>query len=281
MLLLAISIVDRAAGSFGDALPSLGGALLLLLAGLALAWLVGRLARRALVAVGVDRLAERFRIHELIARLGFEPPLSRVLALAIRIALSVVVVFAALSLLGLKALSPSLNEALLFLPNLFAAVVLVLLGVVLAQFARERGERLEGQMALGVPLGRLAQAAVLALFVLTALAQLSVPTAILSALVAILIVAAAFAFALAFGLGSREVARELSAGRYVGSAFEVGQTVSLDGIRGTIVSLDSAATILEADDGRRVRVPHHFLVESIVTIHEDGGRAGAGAKRRT
>ena len=52
---------------------------------------------------------------------------------------SLVIVFAALLLLlGLQFLSQSLNQGILVLPKLFIAAVLVLAGVVLAGFARER-----------------------------------------------------------------------------------------------------------------------------------------------
>ena len=186
---------------------------------------------------------------------------------AVRITLSVVVLVASLSLLGLAALTASLNEAVLFLPRLFVAVALVLVGFVVADFVGDRVDRLADQMALGAPLGSVARVLVLALVTLTALAQLSVPTAILSALVGIVLVAGAFTLALAFGLGSRDVARELSAGRYVGASFEIGQVISVDRIRGEIVALESAATVVRTDTGETVRVPNHLLLESVVTVH--------------
>ena len=264
--MLAVSILDRARAQLGDALPSLAGALLLLVLGLFLAWLLGRLALRALRAVGLDGVGERFGIHDVIERLGFERSLSRLVARAIRIALSVVVIIASLSLLGLGALGQSLNQAVLFLPKLLVALALVLVGVVVAQFVGERVARLADQLALGGPLPQLAQGAVLALFVLTALAQVSVPTAVLTAVVAVVVVAVTLTLALAFGLGGRDVARQISAGRYVSGAFELGQTITVAGLTGQIVALESAATVLRTPEGRRVRVPNQMLIDSVVTV---------------
>ena len=276
MTVLAVSIIERARASLGEALPGLAGALLLLVVGLFLAWLFGRLVARALRALAIDDLAERFGIHDVIERVGLERSLSRLLGRAVRITLSVVVVMAAVSLLGLGALGRTLNEAVLFLPKLFVALALMLAGVIAADLVRARVDRLSDQMALGAPLGRLAQLVVLAIFLLTALAQLSVPTTILAGIIGIALVAAMFTIALAFGLGSREVARELSAGRYVGTSYDVGQTISLDGqVRGEIVALEGAATVLRTDDGRTVRVPNHLLVESIVIVEGAPPRARA------
>ena len=264
--MLAVSILDRAAASLGESLPRLAGAVLLLLVGLLVAWFAGRVTRRLLLAVGVDRFAERVGVHDVIARAGFERSASVLLGRAVRIALVIVAVVASVSLLGLGALSLALNQLVLFVPRLFVALLLVVLGAVISDFVGDRVDRLADQMALPGPLGPFARVTVLALFVLTALAQLGIPTGILLAVVAMVVIAAAVTFALAFGLGGREVARELSAGRYVGGAFALGQTITVGDLRGQIVALERAATILRTPEGRTVRVPNHLLIESIVTV---------------
>jgi hypothetical protein len=61
-------IFDRAGDQLGHFLPRLGGALLLLVVGLLVAVLFGRLVRGALVRVGLDRVAERTGTRELLER---------------------------------------------------------------------------------------------------------------------------------------------------------------------------------------------------------------------
>ncbi|MDQ4082739.1 MAG: mechanosensitive ion channel [Actinomycetota bacterium] len=271
----------NAVETLGEALPRIGGALLLLVLGLLVARLAGRFARRALAALGVDELAERFRVHEVLARVGIERPLSRLMGRIVRLAISVVVVFAAVSLLGLAALSSSLNAVLLFLPKLFVALALVVAGAIVAQFVGDRVERLATQMALGPAVARIVQAAIFAIFLVTAIAQLGISTELLTALVGITFVAAALTVALAFGLGSREVARQVSAGRYVGTAFAVGQTITVDGIRGEIVALENAATVLRREDGQTLRVPNHLLLESVVALHDGAGETSSCEETET
>jgi small-conductance mechanosensitive channel len=263
---LAVSLLDRAKEELGGFLPRLAGAILLLLVGLVVAALVGRLLRRALQKAGLDRLAERWKVHDVLARAGLGRSLSAVVGTAVRIIVSLVVVFAALSLTGLEFLSDALNQATLFLPSLLAAAGLVLAGIVLGGLVRERVDRAAYQMDLPVPLGRLAQIVVIAVFVITAAAQVAVSTAILMALVAILIAAAGATFALAFGLGGRDVAREMSAGRYLKTTYEPGQTISFADIQGSIVSIGTATTVLRTEDGE-VRVPNNLLLGSVVMVH--------------
>jgi small-conductance mechanosensitive channel len=264
-------ILDQAGDTLGGFLPRFGGALALLVLGLLAAWLLRRLVERALRLAGLDDLAERWGVHDVLERLGLDRSFSGALARAVRIAVVVVAVFAALSLLGLAFLSETLNAGLLFLPRLFVALVLLLAGLVLGELARRQVDRLAGQMDLPRPLGTLAEVVVIALFGVTALAQLGIPTEVLLLLAGILLAAAALMFALAFGIGGREMAREVSARRYVEAAFDVGQEISVAGVRGRIAAIEATSTVLETTGGDRVRVPNSQLIASSVTEHGPAG----------
>jgi small-conductance mechanosensitive channel len=270
MIAPVASVLDRAGDSLGDFLPQLAGAFVLLVVGLLVARLVGRLVRRGLLAVGLDEFARRWGITDTLFQARLQPSLAALVGAAVRITLSVIAAFAALTLLGLELMSQSLNEAVLFLPNLLAALALLLAGVVLAGLARDRVDRFTYQMDFAVPLGQLAQISTLAIFALMAAAQIGVSADILFIVIAILLAAAAGTFALAFGLGGREVARALNAGRFVRGAFQVGQTISVGQIRGTIVAIEPEATVIGTGD-RLVRVPNNLLLESMVTIHGTAG----------
>jgi small-conductance mechanosensitive channel len=77
----------------------------------------------------------------------------------------------------------------------------------------------------------------------------------------------ALTLALAFGIGGREMAREVSARRYVESSFTIGEEVSIGGERGRIAAFEATGTVLETSGGDRVRIPNSQLVASVVTLH--------------
>jgi small-conductance mechanosensitive channel len=274
--MILATILDQAGDQLGGFLPRLGGALLLLLIGVLLARLFARLLRRGLRMAGLDSTADSWGVADVLDRAGLGRSLAHVLAVAVRISLTVVVVFAALSLLGLQFLSRSLNEGVLFLPKVLAALALVLIGVVLAAFVRERVDRTATQWDLPIPLGPVFQGVVLAIFIITAAAQLTISIALLMVLVAVLLAAVAAPFALAFGLGGRDVARSLSAGRYVRTAFSEGQVIRVDGIRGTVERIEPSATVLRTGT-ERIRVPNHVLIGQTVVIEEPDEADTAGA----
>jgi small-conductance mechanosensitive channel len=273
MTVPATSVLGQAGQDLGAFLPRLGGALVLLLIGLLLARLIARLLLRAMQAVGVDRLADRGGVTPVLQASGLGASLAGLIARAIRIFLLIVVVFAALSLLGLQFLSVSLNQAILALPRLFIAATLVLAGVVFAGAARQRADRLTYQLDFPVPLGQVVQIAVIAIFVIIAAAEIGISTAVLLLLIGVLLAAVAGTFTLAFGLGSREIARALSAGRYLRNDYHVGQEISVGDIRGRITRIYSTNTMLDVGEGRSIRVPNHLLIDSVVTIY--AGEQGA------
>ncbi len=264
---IAVGILDQAGNQLGGFLPRLGGALLLLLVGLLIARLVGKVLERVLLRAGLDAFSERVGAAHVLTRAGLGASLARVVAVAIRVALSIVVVLAALSLLGLQFLSESLNQGVLVLPKLLIAAALVLTGVVLGGFARERVERLTFQLDFPVPLGAVAQVTVVSVFAITAAAQIAISTIVLLILIGVILAGVVATFALAFGLGGREFARAVSAGRYVRGAYEIGQDISLGDVRGRIEAIDGASTVIDSGEGRSVRIPNHLLLESIVTVH--------------
>jgi small-conductance mechanosensitive channel len=273
-LLPIATVLDEAGNQLGGFIPRLGGALALLVVGIILARVFARLLRRGLRMAGLDSTADRLGVADVLERAGLGRSLAHVLAVAVRISLTVVVVFAALSLLGLQFLSQSLNEGVLFLPKVLAALALVLIGVVLAAFVRERVERTATQWDLPVPLGPVFQGVVLAVFIITAAAQLTISTALLMVLVAILLAAVTAPFAIAFGLGGRDVARSLSAGRYVRAAFSEGQMIRIDDIRGRVERIEPSATVLRTPT-ETIRVPNHVLLDRTVVIEADDGASEA------
>jgi Conserved TM helix/Mechanosensitive ion channel len=261
------SVIGRAGDQLGESLPRVAGALLLLIIGLLAAIVLGRLARRALVRAGLDRFADRSGTSELLGQAGLRSSLAALIGTAVRLTIVVVAVFASLTLLGLAFLSDSLNEGILYIPRLLVALALVLIGVVVGAFARAWLERTSAQLDFPVAVGPVVQALVIVLFGLCAALQAGVTVAPLTAIALVLLAACAFTLALAFGLGTREIARSLTSGRYARADFEVGQTIRVGEVRGEIVSIEAAATTLKADN-ETIRVPNSLLVERMVIVEE-------------
>lgn len=273
MIIYASSILDQAGRQLGSFLPRFAGAIALLLIGILIVRLFARVLIKAMQTAHIDELADRTGVNRVLEQAGLGSSLAVVIGRAIRIALIIVVVFAALSLLGLQFLSDSLNKGIQELPKLLIAAALLLAGIVISGYARDRAERLSSQMDLPFPLGRLAQITVLTIFGIIAAAQIAISTLVLLLLVGVILAGVVATFALAFGLGGRDVARALSASRYLRHDYSPGQDIGFADVRGTVTRIEPTSTILEAENGTTIRVPNQILMQSIVTIHDNTAAA--------
>lgn len=148
------------------------------------------------------------------------------------------------------------------LPRLGVAFLMVIAGyalsVALAAMVGQSARKATGVRQRG--LERVLQAIVLATALVVALSQLGVESSILVVALAVAIGAPALAFALLSGLGGREVASELAAGRALRHQLLEGRTLECDGVRGTIVRLHPTTVEIECADGSRTHLPNRRML---------------------
>jgi hypothetical protein len=124
------------------------------------------------------------------------------------------VMLVAANALGLESLAAVFSELVSYIPSVIAAIVIIIVGIVLGSFTGGLILASAGGIHGGATLARLGRAGVIVLAVFMALQQLGIATEIVTTAFAILFGAVAFALALAFGLGNRELAGEITRGWY-------------------------------------------------------------------
>ena len=129
LLLPVQGMVDEILGF----LPNLFAAGLILLVGWFVARIVSRIVTNLLAAVGVDRLSERVGLTSALGQMR----LSGIVGLLVYVLILIPVIVASLNALGLEAVtqpvSNMLNALLAALPNIFAAVLLLVLAYVVGR----------------------------------------------------------------------------------------------------------------------------------------------------
>jgi hypothetical protein len=205
---------QRAMDEFFTWLPSLLGALVLLIIGYIVAKVVAGLVRRGLQAAGADRALATGTAGEYKQR--FAPTLhpSGVIGTIAFWFIFGLAIMLAVSALGINALTDFVAGIVAYLPNVVAAILILLIAIAIAGAVGGLAQRLMG----GTMLGRLVQTAVpvlvitIALFM--ALVQLKIATQIVVATYVIVLGSIGLGFALAFGLGGRNVADRMLMGAY-------------------------------------------------------------------
>jgi hypothetical protein len=207
--------LSNALNTFLAAIPQIIGALLILVIGWIISSVIARIVREVLERAGADRLFAEHGGQVYGDRSSTFRP-SQVTAEIVKWVIRFIFLVAAANVLGMQQVSVLLNQVLLWIPNLIVAAVILLLAPLIARFVRGAIEVGAGRMGFtNAPLlGRLAEIAIVAFAVLIAVNQLGIAADLINILFIGIVAALALAFGLAFGLGGRDVAAELTRSWY-------------------------------------------------------------------
>lgn len=258
---------------FSAAIPKLTFALLILLIGWLISKLIRKVVRRILASLGVDRLAERLNEIDLVQRSGMRVEISAVLAQMVYFVLMLGFVIFATDVLGIPAITQMVRDLIDYMPALFSAFVLFLLGLFLADMIR--GVVLTACQSMGLPSAKMISTAVFYFLFITvavsALAQAKINTGFIASNISIVIGALAFAFAFGYGFASRDLLSNYLAGSYNRNKVQVGDDVRIIGMRGKVVLIDATSLTLQTTD-REIIVPLSKLASEKVEIFYPDGR---------
>jgi hypothetical protein len=215
MVVLSISdSLQRASDEFFVWLPKLIGALIILLIGYIVARIIAGVVRKAMQSSGADRALEQGKAGTYMQQYAPHLQPSGVVATIVFWFVFGWAILLAISALGIQALENAVASVVAYLPNVVAAILILLVAVALAGAAGALAQRLAG----GTMLGKLVQTVVPVLIMTIALfmvlVQLHIATQIVIATYVLVLGAIALGFALAFGLGGREVAAQILANAY-------------------------------------------------------------------
>ena len=252
-------------------LPNLVGALALLIIGWLVArfvqFLIGGLLRR----LRLDALTERVGISRTLSNAGMDSSVSNLMARLAYWLILFVFILAAAESLGLIGIVETLNQLVGYLPNVLAAAIILLLGSLIAQVVGDalREMAIRADIAAGPLLGQVVRYTLLTFTIILALAQLGIQTDLLIIAVSSFLISASLALALAFGIGSRDLARNIMAGFHAKESFKEGQELDIRGHSGKLISIGTVKSLIKTDKGT-VSLPNSALMEEEVTVLNSG-----------
>lgn len=195
--------------AFVNFIPELVSALLVIIIGLIVAALLGKLTRTLLRYAQLDALSERSGLTAMMSRLEINFSFSWLIGKIVQWFFIIVFILAAADILGWNEVTLFLRDILLYLPNVAVAILILAAGLIVGNFADRVVSH--GISATRLPiantdlLGTVAKMAIITFAALAALIQLGVA----ASLIQIVVAGFVFALALAFGLGGKDKAREI------------------------------------------------------------------------
>ena|SRR5215210_2072674 len=186
-------------------IPQIIGAIIILIVGYIIGKVLQALVTRVLRGVGFEDWMERGGVKQFFDRAQTDQTPSSVLGMVVFWFVFIIAITMAADTLGIRQISSFLNQLIAFIPSIFVAILILFLAALLANFLAGivRGATGSGILASVVQYGVIVYA------VFAALTQLGIAVTLTAPTFLILLGAVALAAAIAFGVGGREVARDI------------------------------------------------------------------------
>lgn len=189
-------------------LPRFLGALIVFLIGVLVASLLKALIMRVSNGLRLDALAERLELKKTLQQAGIQLKIAELLGWIVKWFVLVVFLIAATDILGWAQVTTFLSSVVLYLPNVITAVIILLVGILVATFVRNvvKSAVEAARLSSADFLSGLAKWSILIFSFMAALVQLQIAQDLIRILFTGLVAMLALAGGLAFGLGGREQA---------------------------------------------------------------------------
>ncbi len=264
---LAFDTLSSILKDIASALPNILGALIVLLFG----WIISKIIRAILKKIlrfsNINKVSDKVNEAKLFGDSKIKFNIEKIVLGFVKWVLILVFIIIAADIMKMPVISAEIANLLRYLPILLSAMVIFMIGLFAAKFIKKA---LIGVFdSMGFSGSKLVSSIVFYIIVIfvtiTSLNQAGIDTTLITNNFTLILGAFLAAFALAFGLGSRDVVTNLLNTFYARKTYAIGDTISFGEIKGSIVAIDSLFVTLKTEKGKLV-VPIKEIVESRVEM---------------
>ena len=258
--------------TIAQAAPKIVAALILLGIGLLVGRIIGWVVKKVAQKMNLDRYWNRTGIGESVTRAGWN--LTRIISVAARWFVYLFFISAAVNVLEFTQLSQAINDVWLWIPNVVAFIIILVIGALIADFVGRWMQRelpTRGVVG-GKAIALVATGILYAIVLVVATSQLQIGEAILNSVISALIWGMAAAIAIGVGVGLAYGLREAFPAMIRGTTqiqptLKQGQRVTIGGVTtGTVQEAGSFSVILKNDQGKTIVIPTKNILDKEIVI---------------
>lgn len=187
-------------------LPNVLGAIVVFLIGLIIAAVLQTVVEKLVKLLRVDELVGKLEVKQSLEKVGIRLHVGKLLGWIVKWFFIIVALIAATDILGWEQVTVYLRQVVEYIPNVIIAVIILLAGIILANFTRNVVKTAveAAELASADFLSGIAKWAILLFSFMAALVQLQIAQGLINTLFTGLIAMLALGGGLAFGLGGKE-----------------------------------------------------------------------------
>lgn len=223
---------------------------------------------RLLRFFAVDKLAAKTPLDRMLKSIGIQKGVSDILALLVFWMVILVTLIFASEILHLKQISIALTAVTRYIPQVIGALLIVVFGMLLARFLQMLSVQALSKMELGYEksVGKVVNVLVLVFVFLAASEQLGFDLSFITTNVLIVLCAVLIVIGFGLVLGSRSLLEGAVAVHQLQRQLKKGDTVEIEGHKGTVKAFTGTGVILEHGQ-HEIVLPASMFYTHTYTLH--------------
>lgn len=253
--------------TFTEYVPSILGTIILLIVGYFISKIIARLSTKALATVGLDIAGDRIGLHQCLMKVGIKQKPSALFGILIFWLIMLTFIITATETLRLDNITDTIDIFIRYLPNIFGAGLIFVLGLMAAYFLRKFIENTTKNINFkyGQTLATVVYSLVLIVVSILSIEQLQLETQLLRRIIEIFLISVGAALAVSFGFGSKRVASNIVSGYYLREQFKPGVNISFNDVQGEVECVGIINTTIKSSAGSKIIIPNSTLAENTIS----------------
>lgn len=248
-------------------IPNIIGALLVLLVGWIITKIVVSILARVLRVAKINTLTEKFSKLKLFGANNVRLDISHAILVFVKWLLFLVFLIIAADIMKWSFVSQEIGNLLRYLPQLFSAIALFMIGMYIAKFVKSaiQGFYESFDLSGSKIISEIVFYIIAIIITITALNQAGIDTRVITNNVTVILGAFLLAISIGFGLGSKEIVGDILRTFYSRKTYVIGNVIEIKDVKGTIEAIDNISLTLKTDEGKIV-LPIKEVAENQVKI---------------
>jgi hypothetical protein len=259
---LAISALTSIINPIVLYFPRLLIAMVLIIIGLIIVDVILKITHKLLSELGAKKLIDP--VDAMLKKPGI---IMKFIDFLITVIVLLIFVNMAVAVLDISQLTNLINAVILYIPNLFAAAVIILLGLWFAGWLSDRILKMSKDNELPFPslIANAVKFVVMFLVITMALAQVRIEVPILYIAFAIAFGAVMIGLGAGFAYGMKDISANMAGYIQVNEIVSKGDTITVGEYSGIVQKVTRYATVIKDKKGQQHSIPNTYLVKNTVS----------------
>jgi preprotein translocase subunit YajC len=251
-----------------SAIPKFVTAAIILIIGYIIARMVMKIVTKAIEKSGINKLGDQLNNIDILAKNNITVKLSTILGKILYYCILLVFVMTAVGALDMPVLAELIQNFIVFVPNLIAAFIILLGGLLLADTIKN--VVFATCKSLGMPSANIIASFVFYFIfvnvIIVALSQAKINTEFFAQNISIIIAGGVLAFSIGYGFASKDLVASFLASYYTKDKLNVGDKVTLNGVTGKIINIDKSSVTVQSEN-KSIIIPLNKILQDNIEIH--------------